>query len=58
MSKLFIGLVNHHALYLSSFADRLRGLAWHTDDNALRMKFEEFGAVEEAVRQSKGLMKC
>ena len=26
------------------------GLAWHTDDNALRTKFEEFGAVEEAVR--------
>lgn len=25
------------------------GLAWHTDDNALRAKFEEFGAVEEAV---------
>ncbi|KAF2155809.1 RNA-binding domain-containing protein [Myriangium duriaei CBS 260.36] len=25
------------------------GLAWHTDDVALRTKFEEFGAVEEAV---------
>ncbi|MDI1488237.1 MAG: hypothetical protein OHK93_007511 [Ramalina farinacea] len=25
------------------------GLAWHTDDNALRQKFEEFGAVEEAI---------
>lgn len=25
------------------------GLAWHTDDNALRTKFEEFGQVEEAV---------
>jgi len=25
------------------------GLAWHTDDQALRQKFEEFGAVEEAV---------
>ena len=25
------------------------GLAWHTDDNALRIKFEEFGQVEEAV---------
>ncbi|KAE9381412.1 hypothetical protein N431DRAFT_311096, partial [Stipitochalara longipes BDJ] len=24
-------------------------LAWHTDENALRQKFEEFGAVEEAV---------
>ncbi|KEQ82274.1 RNA-binding domain-containing protein, partial [Aureobasidium pullulans EXF-150] len=24
-------------------------LAWHTDDVALRSKFEEFGAVEEAV---------
>jgi hypothetical protein len=27
----------------------LSGLAWHTDENALRQKFEEFGAVEEAV---------
>ncbi|KAF1989564.1 RNA-binding domain-containing protein, partial [Aulographum hederae CBS 113979] len=25
------------------------GLAWHTDDNTLRQKFEEFGAVEEAI---------
>jgi len=25
------------------------GLAWHTDDATLRMKFEEFGQVEEAV---------
>jgi hypothetical protein len=25
------------------------GLAWHTDDNALRRKFEESGEVEEAV---------
>jgi len=25
------------------------GLAWHTDENALRQKFEEFGPVEEAV---------
>ncbi|KAL8933613.1 MAG: hypothetical protein Q9211_005681 [Gyalolechia sp. 1 TL-2023] len=25
------------------------GLAWHTDDNALRVKFEEFGQVEEAI---------
>ena len=25
------------------------GLAWHTDDAALRTKFEEFGQVEEAV---------
>ena len=28
------------------------GLAWHTDENALRQKFEEFGAVEEAVSQN------
>ena len=26
------------------------GLAWQTDDNRLRQKFEEFGNVEEAVR--------
>ncbi|RFU25031.1 hypothetical protein B7463_g11301, partial [Scytalidium lignicola] len=25
------------------------GLAWHTDESALRQKFEEFGAVQEAV---------
>jgi len=25
------------------------GLAWHTDEAALRARFEEFGAVEEAV---------
>ncbi|OAA82587.1 glycine-rich RNA-binding protein [Akanthomyces lecanii RCEF 1005] len=25
------------------------GLAWHTDETTLRQKFEEFGAVEEAV---------
>ncbi|KAL1794780.1 hypothetical protein ACET3X_006596 [Alternaria dauci] len=25
------------------------GLAWHTDDQALRQKFEDFGVVEEAV---------
>ncbi|EOA88901.1 hypothetical protein ACJQWK_05631 [Exserohilum turcicum] len=25
------------------------GLAWHTDDQTLRQKFEEFGPVEEAV---------
>jgi len=25
------------------------GLAWHTDDQTLRTKFEEFGQVEEAV---------
>ncbi|KAL8832902.1 MAG: hypothetical protein Q9170_004682 [Blastenia crenularia] len=25
------------------------GLAWHTDDSALRAKFEEFGPVEEAI---------
>ena len=28
------------------------GLAWHTDDSALRAKFEEFGQVEEAVRST------
>lgn len=25
------------------------GLAWHTDDQTLRTKFEEFGQVDEAV---------
>ena len=31
----------------------ISGLAWHTDENALRQKFEEFGAVEEAVSWSR-----
>ncbi|KHO00093.1 cold response protein 2 [Metarhizium album ARSEF 1941] len=35
MSKLFIGVES--------------GLAWHTETATLRQKFEEFGAVEEAV---------
>ena len=30
--------------------DECSGLAWHTDDRALRERFEEFGQVEEAVR--------
>ncbi|TGZ81891.1 hypothetical protein EX30DRAFT_287067, partial [Ascodesmis nigricans] len=25
------------------------GLAWHTSDETLKLKFEEFGVVEEAV---------
>lgn len=29
-----------------------RGLAWHTDDQTLRTKFEEYGQVDEAVRPS------
>lgn len=29
---------------------RYSGLAWHTEDTTLRQKFEEFGAIEEAVR--------
>lgn len=32
------------------------GLAWHTDDQTLRSKFEEFGSVEEAVRHRLSLM--
>ena len=32
------------------------GLAWHTDDGALRAKFEEFGQVEEAVHNSRPRM--
>ena len=55
MSKLFIGYVMsllHHCQqqpYL--LADKPHsGLAWHTDDGALRAKFEEFGTLEEAVR--------
>ena len=51
MSKLFIGYVDH----LDRQGNRVEslsyhsGLAWHTDDQALRQKFEEFGQVEEAV---------
>lgn len=32
------------------------GLAWHTDEGTLRQKFEEFGAVDEAVRRISRLM--
>lgn len=32
------------------------GLAWHTDENALRQKFEEFGAVEEAVSSTRSFL--
>lgn len=32
--------------------DSQSGLAWHTEEATLRQKFEEFGAVEEAVRLS------
>lgn len=28
----------------------IRGLAWHTNDETLRHRFQEFGTVEEAVR--------
>jgi len=34
----------------SLLINRHSGLAWHTDDAALRAKFEEFGQVDEAVR--------
>lgn len=30
-------------------ANLFSGLAWHTDDGALRQKFEEYGQVEDAV---------
>ncbi|KAH8630242.1 hypothetical protein IG631_14819 [Alternaria alternata] len=35
-----------------------RGLAWHTDDQALRQKFEEFGAVEEADTEADAAMQA
>lgn len=52
MAKLFIGYVTSSSITapaskLTSFTS---GLAWHTDDQTLRSKFEEFGAVDEAVR--------
>lgn len=53
MAKLFIGYVAVlHFLLLSihlHFA-HYRGLAWHTDDQALSQKFSEFGQVLEAVK--------
>jgi hypothetical protein len=32
------------------------GLAWHTDDQTLRTKFEEFGEVQEAVSHGRRLV--
>jgi hypothetical protein len=51
MSKLFIGEVRSIPTVRASLTLH-RGLAWHTDDQALRQKFEEFGQVEEAVSYS------
>lgn len=56
MAKLFVGYVVDRLLRLpikALIADNVSsGLAWHTDDGALRAKFEEFGPVEEAVRSN------
>lgn len=43
-------LVHRHSL--DALIQSSSGLAWHTDDNTLRSKFEEFGQVEEAVSRS------
>lgn len=45
--KLMPALTNGDPLTLRS------GLAWHTDDQTLRSKFEEFGQVDEAVSMAK-----
>lgn len=54
MAKLFVGYVLDRLLRPSMATlivnDFSSGLAWHTDDEALRTKFEEFGTVEEAVK--------
>lgn len=39
----------HHLYVASSLIATNSGLAWHTDDQTLRAKFEEFGQVDEAV---------
>lgn len=53
MSKLFIGCVVKSACKMRCTAGSLltaaSGLAWHTDDQTLRTKFEEYGQVDEAV---------
>lgn len=54
MAKLFVGYVIIRPLRppitVLIVDDFSSGLAWHTDDGALRAKFEEFGPVEEAVK--------
>lgn len=54
MSKLFIGyVITMRSLMRSRSLEAneiFSGLAWHTDDDTLRAKFSEFGAVVEAVR--------
>ena len=51
MSKLFIGCVPlyRRLLNYSELTCDNSGLAWHTNDDTLRQKFEEFGQVQEAV---------
>lgn len=61
MAKLFIGYALRRQLRFIEVRMRatdllFSGLAWHTDDQTLRSKFEEFGSVEEAVRHRLSLM--
>ena len=51
-SSISIGLLTVADESESTRATCIAVLAWHTDENALRQKFEEFGAVEEAVSSS------
>ncbi|ATY58732.1 glycine-rich RNA-binding [Cordyceps militaris] len=54
MAKLFIGCASSPLAFPISAECATNmcifsGLAWHTEEATLRQKFEEFGAVEEAV---------
>jgi hypothetical protein len=51
MSKLFIGCVAFAFPFYRRYllTQHRSGLAWHTDDQTLRAKFEEYGQVDEAV---------
>lgn len=52
MAKLFIGYVEFDLLWPFAETCGDRGLAWHTNDETLRHRFQDFGTVEEAVRSS------
>jgi RNA recognition motif-containing protein len=51
MAKLFIGYARHLCAQTSrnSLTFSFSGLSWHTDDQTLRERFEQYGPVEEAV---------
>lgn len=48
-SSFSIYLLSLFGLFANRAPATSRSLSWNTDDDSLRIKFEEFGVVEEAV---------